>query len=260
MPVVVKQDVNTNAVQVEVSLIKNDATDELELYCHSQAKEARTKQMIGKAEARFEFEKLAQGLYKKGYTKKYEKIVERVGRLKEKYSKVGKGYDVSIEADNEKKNAVALTWTRKKESENNKLGIYCLRTNQLDFDEKTFWKTYTIITEVEAAFRSLKSELGFRPVYHQKESRIDAHLFISILAYHLLNTVRHQLKEEGIHESWESLRELLDTQCRITTSLQLKNGKTVRVRKTSSPDTNQAEIYNALGIPTQPGRMEKTYF
>lgn len=260
--VVVKKSKYNNVIEVQAALIKNEETDELELYCHSQAKAAKTKQMVTKAEAKFELElnKLSQGLSKKGCTKKYDKIVERVGRLKERHNKVGKNYEISIEADSDKNKAVTLTWEKKKDADHNLFGIYCLRTNRKDLDEQTFWKTYTMLTEVEAAFRSLKSELGFRPVYHQKECRIDAHLFISIIAYHLLHTIRHQLKMKGIHESWKSLREILDTHCRITTSLQLKNGQTVRVRKTSSPDENQASIYNALNISTQPGKIEKTYF
>ena len=117
-----------------------------------------------------------------------------------------------------------------------------------------------MLTELEAAFRSLKSELGFRPIYHQTENRIDAHLFISIIAYHLLHTIRYQLKEKGINASWQTLREVLDTQCRITTTMQLENKQTVQIRKTSSPDTNQIEIYNALGIDTHPGKTQKAYF
>jgi len=135
-----------------------------------------------------------------------------------------------------------------------------LRTNHDDYDEKTLWQTYTLLTEIEAAFRCLKSELGFRPVYHQKEARIDAHLFISIIAYHLLHTIRYQLKLKGIHASWSSLRQLLDTQCRITTTLNLENGKVVKIRKTSAPDLNQLAIYQALGIATHPSKSEKTYF
>ena len=85
-------------------------------------------------------------------------------------------------------------------------------------------------------------------------------LFISVLAYHLLHTIRYQLKAQDIHESWKTLLEILDTQCRITTTLQLKNGQTVKIRKTSSPDTNQLLIYKALGISAHPGKVEKVYF
>jgi Transposase DDE domain len=248
--------------EVKVILTENKETDELELYCHSSAKQKKSHSMVNKFSERFEteLEKTKQGLSKKGCSKKYQKILEKIGRLKQKYSKAAKYYEVSVKTDENNKKVVDITWQKKENVAEDKLGYYCLRTNHKDLDEKTFWRTYTMLTELEAAFRSLKSELGLRPIYHQKEHRIDAHLFISIIAYHLLHTIRYQLKEKGIHASWQTLREMLDTQCRITSSLQLQDGRSVQIRKTSSPDTNQAQIYNALGIDRHPGKTKKVYF
>lgn len=257
--VTVKEEKNNT---VTTALVKNEETNELELYCHSQAKEEKSKQMLTKAMTRYETElkKLAGGLVKKGTVKKYEKVMERLGRLKEKYKKVGRLFQVIVTPDKDNKYATQITWKQEIErTQAKQAGVYCLRTNHDDFDEQTLWKTYTMLTEIETAFCSLKSELGFRPVYHQKEDRIDAHLLISIIAYHLLHTIRYQLKLKGIHHSWQTLRQLLDTQCRITTTLQLKNGKVVQVRKTSTPDPNQLMIYKALEIETHPGKSEKTY-
>jgi transposase len=247
---------------VKVSLVKNEETNELELYCKSGAKQAKSKQMVNKAAERFETElkKLNEGLLKKRSIKKSEKILERLGRLKEKHKRVAFLYHISVVQDDENKQVIEITWQKKEaEFDIKQRGIYCLRTSKTDLDADTFWNIYTMLTDLEAAFRSLKSELGFRPVYHQKEDRVDGHLFISVLAYHLLHTIRYQLKIQNIHESWESLRELLDTQCRITTSFQLKGGKNVKIRKTSFPDTNQMAIYKALKISTHPGKTEKTY-
>ena len=247
---------------VEAVLVKNEDTEELELYCHSEAKEAKAKQMVGKAASRYEEElqKVADGLHKKQGTKKQNKVLEKLGRLKEKYKKVAYLYTVAVEADTDGQNIIEMKWARNDDAMTQKeKGIYCLRTNRTDLDAKTFWGIYTMLTELEAAFRSLKSELGFRPVYHQKEHRVDAHLFISILAYHLLHTIRYQLKMKGIHQSWETLREVLDTQCRITSTLRLQNGQTVQIRKTSLPDPNQLEIYKALEIDSHPGKTEKLY-
>jgi transposase len=248
---------------VTAALIKNEDTEELELYCHSQAKEAKSSQMVSKAGARFEMElqKLSTGLDKKTGTKKYEKIAERIGRLKEKNKRVSHLYDITLRPDVHHKQVIALTWIKKEDDfQKKQRGIYCLRSNDTTLDAETFWSIYTMLTELEAAFRSLKSELGLRPIYHQKEHRIDGHLFISILAYHLLHTLRYQLKQHGIHERWETLREILDTQCRLTTTLALQNGKTAKIRKTTSPDTHQALIYKALGIEAHPGGTEKAYF
>lgn len=252
----------TNANLVTASLVNNIETDELELYCHSTAKEGKTKQMVSKFSARYEIEleKLSSGLNKKGHTKKYNKVMERLSKLKQKHRKVGKLYDVNVKTDAKNEFATEITWEIKDNPSNiDKTGVYCLRTNRKDLDETTFWNIYTMLTELESAFRSLKSELGMRPVYHQKETRVDGHVFISILAYHLLHTIRYQLKQKGLNESWKTIRQILQTQCRITSSLKLSDGRTAIIRKSNNPDTNQAAIYNALGINSLPGETEKTY-
>ena len=66
-------------------------------------------------------------------------------------------------------------------------GVYCLRSNETDWSEATLWRTYTTLTDLEAVFRSLKSELGLRPIYHRKPLRAEGHLFITVIAYQLVS-------------------------------------------------------------------------
>jgi len=148
--------------QVEATIIRNEDKQEVILYCHSQAKEEKTRTMQTKFELRFESElqKLADGLNKKTTTKKVDKINERIGRLKERYKRIASHYQIEVIADNDK--ATNITWQKKTKDDH--LGVYCLRSNRVDLDEKTLWQLYTTLTEVEASFRSLKTELGFRPV------------------------------------------------------------------------------------------------
>ena len=87
-------------------------------------------------------------------------------------------------------------------------GIYCLRTNELNWDEEKLWRTYTMLTDLESVFRSLKSELGLRPIYHHKEDRAEGHLFITVLAYQAVQLLRRKLKEHGFNGSWNSLRSI----------------------------------------------------
>jgi transposase len=250
--------------RVEASLVKNEETNELELYCHSQAKEAKSKVMENKFTVRFEDElqKLVNGLIKKRATKDYEKILTRIGRLKEKYSRVSKFYDISVKfkEESKKKKQIVTNITWKKIKNTPKSGTYCLRTNKTNLDAKEFWKTYTMLTELESAFRHLKSELGLRPIYHQKEDRVDSHIFITILAYHLLHTIRYQLKQKGINQSWKIIREIMNTQCRVTSTLTLKDKRIVNIRKTSRANAEQMVIYNALNINSVPGETKKIYF
>ncbi len=133
-------------------------------------------------------------------------------------------------------------------------------SNRNDLDEQELWNIYITLTELEAAFRCLKTELGMRPVYHQVTKRVDSHIFISVLAYHILHTIRYKLKQHGINESWEAIKKDLHMQCRITTTMNCKDGKKLHIRKTSSPTPRQLEIYHALGIPASPGKTEKSIF
>ena len=112
-----------------------------------------------------------------------------------------------------------------------------------------------MLTDIEATFRSLKTELGLRPVYHQKEERVTGHLFITLLAYHLVHTLRYQLKQQGIHLSWDSIRQRMATQQRLTLILPTDEKKIIYLRTTTRPEVQQQEIYAALGI--QPDLLGK---
>ncbi len=119
------------------------------------------------------------------------------------------------------------------------------------------WRTYIMLTDLEAVFRSLKSELGLRPIYHHKEERSDGHLFITVLAYQLVQFIRRTLREKDINDSWLSLRQTLNNQCRITASFRRTDNQTLHVRKASKAEPKQLRIYNALAINPAPGGVNK---
>ena len=125
-------------------------------------------------------------------------------------------------------------------------------------DEAVLWRTYTMLTDLEAVFRSLKSELGMRPVFHQVTKRVTGHLFISVLAYHLVHSLRYRLKKMGINNSWSDLRKQLAGQNRTTVSMHCRNDNVVHVRKSTRPEPRQQKIYSALGLCPLPGRTIKT--
>jgi transposase len=131
---------------------------------------------------------LQTGLSKKGATKKYPKILERLGRLKEKYARAAQHYDVTVAADEAQQNAILIAWKRvdKSNLQATHPGVYCLRINLTDWGEATLWRIYTMLTDLESVFRSLKSELGLWPIYHHKEARVNGHIFITPIAYHLV--------------------------------------------------------------------------
>lgn len=235
---------------VKAQRVYNKETGEIELYCHSEAREQKEQAMQDRAKKHFEdlLCNLDKGLRKKGTTKKINSIHQKIGRLKQKYSRVAQHYIITVDEENGK--ATAVTWKvqDKPNSQATHPGVYCLRTNQTDWDEVTLWETYTMLTNLEAVFRSLKSELGLRPIYHQKDARIDGHLFITLLAYHLVHFLRTKLKDKGIHDSWESIRQLVENRQRVTVSVKRENGKTIHIRKTTRLEPHQVPVFDALGL------------
>ncbi len=106
-------------------------------------------------------------------------------------------------------------------------------------------------------FRSLKSELGLRPVYHHKEVRVDGHLFITVLAYQFVQIIRRQLKEHGIHDRWSTLRDILSVQQRVTASFRRADGGILHIRKSTQPEAELARIYHTLGLDPASWRCTK---
>ncbi len=136
-------------------------------------------------------------------------------------------------------------------------GVYCLRTSHTNMDESVLWQTYTMLTDIEAVFRSLKSELGLRPIFHQITDRITGHLLITVIAYHLVHSIRYKLKQSGINISWDSLRNIMSGQNRVTLTMQCKDNNVVQVRKNTRAEPEQQKIYAALGLSANPGKIIK---
>jgi transposase len=245
---------------IRAERVVNADTGEVELYCHSSQREKKEQGIAELFAKRFEtaLQRLAEGLHKKGATKRYEKVLERLGRLRQKYSRAAQYYEISVEQDPSSGKATAIHWQRITPIAKTLPGVYCLRTNEATWDEATLWRTYTMLTDLEAVFRCLKSELGLRPVFHRKTERVSGHLFISVLAYHLVHTIRFQLKAAGIHLSWEGIRRELAGQDRVTVTFKRADGKTLHIRKATRAEPRQQVIYDALGISDRPGWTEKT--
>ncbi len=234
---------------------------EVFVYCHSAAREDKESAMVKRFTVAFEagLDKLAQALTKERGEKRPDIIAERIGRLKQKSHGVSQHYHITLVKDDAGEKVTALSWEKSlvDGSMATHPGVYCLRSNKLTWDEEKLWRTYTMLTDLESVFRSLKSELGLRPVFHSKEVRSDGHLFITVLAYQCVQVLRTKLKESGINESWNAVRKSLSLQRRVTASLRRKDGRTVHVRKSTVAEPEAAAIYKALGITASPGGVRK---
>jgi transposase len=252
---------NQNNCTVKAQKVMDSKTGETLLYCHSTRREKKDQAINDRFNQRFDeaMNMLEQGLHKKRCVKKYDKVLERIGRIKQRFSKAAKLYDIQVTKDKTTGNATTITWEQKSNPDTKEglPGVYCLRTNISSLSESELWHTYTMLTDLEAVFRSLKSELGLRPVFHQITDRVTGHLFITVLAYHIVHTIRYRLKQSNINISWDKLRKILTGQNRVTISMQCKNGDMVHVRKSTRPEPEQQKIFSALKLDLHPGRTIK---
>ncbi|MCP4342612.1 MAG: IS1634 family transposase [Desulfobulbaceae bacterium] len=247
---------------VKAQRVVVEETGEVELYCHSQLREKKEQAMQDSFAGKYEaaLQSLHDGLSQKGTTKHYPKVLQRLGRLKEKYARAAQHYEVAVTADEAQEKAISVQWERldRPNSQATHPGVYCLRTNHTDWNEETLWHTYVMLTDLESVFRSLKSELGLRPVYHHKEERVSGHIFITLMAYHLVQSLRIQLKSQGCHDSWQTIRRTMENQQRMTVILKREDGKTIHLRKATKADPEQSNLYKILGITAQPGGVKRT--
>jgi transposase len=247
---------------VEVQLFECGA--ENILYCRSFLKGEKERQMLDKLRSRFEQELLSvrKGLEKKGGTKNHDKVLERIGRIKERNSSIARYCLINLVKNDNTGNITDITWefTDPDTMNFNFSGSYFLKTSRQDLDGEELWSLYTTLTMVESAFRSLKSELAFRPVFHSKEYRADSHLFIAVLAYHLLNVIRLKLLDKKIHISWDKLRKMMSTHCLVTTTMKTKKGENIVLRQASEAEYIHRQIYDALGLKCSPVRKTTSKF
>ena len=231
--------------------------DEAMLVCHSSDKEKKEAGIENRFERRFEegLDRIHKALGKKHGVKRHDKVMEKIGRLKERNRRISRRYEITVTKD-DKDIVTAITWRRK--AEEHHPGVYVLRSNRMDFTETQFFDIFSLLTDIEDAFRSMKSELGLRPVYHQKEDRSDGHLFITVLAYHILQTIRFTLRRQNIHDTWSTIRKALSSHVRLTTTMKRDDGKVIHLRKSSSPEASHKRIYDALHISHRPGKTVKT--
>jgi len=234
---------------VKAKLVKNHDTDEIELHCHSEGRQKKEEAIQTTFQQRFEdkLKKIAAGVKKK--RRKYDKVLRSVGRLCEKYRVISSYYDIRVHPDDTNKCVTAIEWEFKEGKARVRFdGCYVLRCYGVDLPAKELWKTYIMLTEVEDSFRCMKTSLSLRPVFHKKESRIDAHLFITVLAYHVMHTIRFKLRQNGLRFSWNTIRKNMRTLTRTTTVVKTKDEKQLHVRASTEPEPFHKKILHALKV------------
>ena len=245
-----KQPITLQRVYVENS-------EDTWLQVHSQAKALKESGMNSRFAERYEqgLSQIRESLIKKGGVKKEKKVWERIGRLKAKYPRVHRHYEVETKAD-EKGIVVELKWKQKPIEK--KEGYYLLRTNISQSDEEMQWMIYNVIREIEATFRVLKTDLDLRPIYHKTDNAAMAHLHLGLLAYWVVNTIRYQLKQKGINNQWIDLRRIMSTQKIVTTTMESEYEQQIIIRQCSEPTEEVQKIYDVLKYKSRPFTRKKS--
>ncbi len=205
-----------------------------------------------------DLEKLQKRVAKgKGRGTKPAEVLQSMGRLKERYSRVARYYRMEYDAEAK---AFRYSLDEDKRTRAEKLdGSYLLKTDRGDLSAEEAWRVYVLLTRAEAAFRTLKSPLGERPIFHHKEGRVEAHIFLCVLAYHLLISIEKTFLDQGVHTSWATVRQTLKTHQINTIVLPTDSGLVLRIRKDSTPETAHREIYEKLGLGSEIIRPRKTW-
>ena len=271
--------------KIQLQKVVSEKYTDFFLKIDSQAKRTKEVSMNNRFQENFEkgLSIISASLEKKSGTKVEEKVYERIGRLKQKYPSISKYYEISYIVETETatnrktkekteiRKVKSMTWKVKQDIEPNaESGTYFVRTS-LPMSEEMTWMIYNIIREIEYSFRTLKTDLDLRPIYHKKDNATMAHLNLGLLAYWIVNTVRHQLKKtENKHEiaknetdktpinfSWKEIIRIMNTQKSVLTVSQNRYDQVIITRRCSEPTSGTQAIYNRLKYKSQPFTKRK---
>jgi transposase len=221
------------------------------ILCRSDGRKDKDRAIRETQEAKLlvDLQKLQQRVAK-GRLKEENKIQRAIGRLQERYPRVARYYEIACDATNSK-----LSWKEladKKTIAKKLDGSYVLKTDRQDLTADEIWRTYILLTRVEDAFRDLKGPLMERPIFHQLQDRTQTHIFLCVLAYHLLAAIEHRFLQAGVHTSWWTIRQQLSTHQVVTIVLPAdEHGRILKIRKATTPEPEHRRIYATLHIPAE---------
>ena len=243
-----------SSVRVKAHPLNNETL----ILCISHERVEKDRAIREKQEGRF-LKDLArvQARIQNGRLKNDVKIGEAIGRLKERYPRVARYHSLTFDAKTRQlKNEPD---EEKREMAASLDGSYLLRTDRQDLSAEEAWRIYASLTRAENAFRCMKSPLSERPIFHHLEHRVESHIFLCVLAYHLLVAIETTLQRQEVHMSWATVRDLLATHQIATIVLPTGQNGVLRIRRSATPEPDHRVLYEALGVPTEIIRPVKTW-
>ena len=235
--------------------VKKVTTDDpgiCRVLCLSEGKQSKEQAIADRwvKRATDDLQKLRSSIAK-GSIKNLEKVHQRLGKIKGRYRGFSKRFTAEIITDSGQHFATDLNWQELdtvSADDEHLFGCYAIETDQTDLTSRQIWQLYMTLTRVEAAFRSLKTDLGTRPIYHQLAGRTIAHIFISVLAYHLLIAIEYQLSKKCDRRSWKTIRQILETHRRDTIVFTDDENVIHHIRQSGQAEPSHAEIYRNLDV------------
>ena len=240
---------------VEVKLAAAPSGEETYILCRSTARKEKEQAIRSRFSQRME--KALTALEKRiaaGKLRDRSKIERRLGAIQARHPQVADLYALEVI---EHEARLELKWQLRRQRsgwQQAREGAYLLRTNLSATDPEQLWKSYIQLTEAEAAFRALKSELAIRPIFHQLEHRTKAHVLVAFLGYALWVTLKHLLRAKGSSLSPMQALAAAATLHSADIVLPTTDGRQIRLRRVTTPTPELQTLFAQLGM-TLPSRL-----
>jgi len=242
---------------LEVRITPAPGGQEVFILCRSAERRVKEQAMHARFEKRIEdgLGKIQTSCLKKKQNPMT--IATRVGRLLGRNTRAAALFDVKVETD--AAGFAVLRWSKVeawREWARLSEGCYVLRSNVTDWSPEDLWRAYIQLTEAEAAFHIHKSDLAIRPVWHQKEDRVRAHILVCFLTYVLWKTLAASCREAGLGDEPRQVFEALSEIALVDVVLPTRAGAVIRKRCISQPTEHQLILLQRLGLRL-PAALEK---
>jgi transposase len=249
-----------NPAQKKTTIEVKTRVDDTQTYvlCRSQQRIAKDQAIRAKHEQRLlaDIERLSRRIARKSLVCP-DKINQAIGRLQERYPRVARYYKLSYDPHTA---TLLADLDPDKHAKAEQLdGCYLLKTNRRDLTGDELWRIYALLARAENAFRDMKSPLAERPIFHHRQERVESHIFLCVLAYHLLVAIEKTLLDQAIHTSWETQREMLKTHQICTVVLPTSDGSYLRIRKSATPEPDLQQLYQSLNISPHIIKPQQTW-
>jgi len=238
---------------LEVKICPGPQGDESFLLCRSRERERKEEAMHARFRERIarDLDRLGRRLAQARQAVDRGSVERQIGRMLERNRRAAGSFAIRVREDRSRASGLRLDW---KEDERFSLwarlteGAYVLRSNVVDWSPEDLWRTYIQLTEAEAAFRVQKSELLIRPIWHQREDRVQAHILVCFLAFALWKTLEGWQRRAGLGSSPRTVLEEMRRIQSVDVVLPVRGGPELRLRCVVRPDGEQKTLLDRLGL------------